>query len=111
MLKITSKEKDLLIAIADYQILLIEQISFITGSGKREVQRKINNLHKKDLINFVSRKLRGKRGRSENITNPPPYSNSICMLYEWRDYKTNLFQELYRLHLPHIVPVVFGNSL
>lgn len=67
MLKITSKEKDLIIVIADYQILLIEQIALLTGLGKREVQRKINNLNKKNLINFVSRKPSGKRGRNENI--------------------------------------------
>ncbi len=67
MLKITSKEKDLIIVIADYQILLVEQIALITGLGKREVQRKINNLNKKGLINFVSRKPSGKKGRNENI--------------------------------------------
>ena len=55
MIKITSKEKDLLCNIADYQLLLIDQIVLINGLGKREVQRKINNLYKKDLINFQTK--------------------------------------------------------
>jgi len=68
MIKITSKEKDLLMIIADYQLLLIDQIVLITGLGKREVQRKINNLYKKDLIKFVSRKPNGQRGRTEFVS-------------------------------------------
>jgi len=67
MHKITSKEQDLLLIIAKYQQLLIEQISLITSLGKREIQRKINNLYKKNFINFESRKPDGKKGRSENI--------------------------------------------
>lgn len=67
MFNITIKEQELLIIIAEYQILLTEQISLITNLGRREVQRKINNLNKKDLINFVSRKPKGTKGRNENI--------------------------------------------
>ena len=69
MQKITSKEKELLFQISEYQLLSINQIMLITGTGKREVQRKIENLRNKDFITFLNMKATGKKGRSEFSSN------------------------------------------
>lgn len=68
MQKITSKEKELLFQISEYQLLSINQIMLLTDKGKREVQRKIENLRNKDFITFLNMKTTGKKGRSEFIS-------------------------------------------
>ena len=61
MKKITPKEKELLLQILEYGILSTNQIMLINGVGKREVQRKLENLRKKDLITFHNIKKEGRK--------------------------------------------------
>jgi len=68
MNKITSKEKELLFQISEYQLLSINQIMLLTGKGKREVQRKIENLRNKDFITFLNMKKSDIKGRTEYIS-------------------------------------------
>jgi len=68
MKKITPKEKELLLQILEYGILSTNQIMLINGVGKREVQRKLENLRKKDLITFHNIKKEGRKGRTEYVS-------------------------------------------
>ena len=67
MYKLTSKDRSLLLQIAEYRILLIDQIAMLNNIGKRAVQKKVNTIYKNGILNFSPRNFGINRGRPENI--------------------------------------------
>lgn len=65
--KLTPKDRSLLLEIAEYRILLIDQIVLLDNTGKRAVQKKVNTLYKNGIFNFSPRNFETNRGRPENI--------------------------------------------
>jgi len=65
--KLTPKDRSLLLEIAEYRILLIEQIALLDNTGKRAVQKRVNTLYKNGILNFSPRNFEINRGRPENI--------------------------------------------
>ena len=67
MKQLNQKDSSLLPAIAEYRILLIDQIALLNNSGKRIVQRKVSRLFNNGLINLSPRNYSTNFGRPENI--------------------------------------------
>lgn len=67
MSNITKKDKFLLLTIADYQVLKVDQLALLNDSGKGIVQRKIAKLFKNGFVNLFPRNSSVNFGRPENI--------------------------------------------
>ncbi len=67
MEKVTRKEAELLRLLADYRILLSEQIAILTGTGVRSAQKKISKLYRQGMITISARPLIGNQGRPEHL--------------------------------------------
>lgn len=67
MYTLTKKDNLLLLMIAEYCILQIDQIALLNKTGKRIVQRRIARLHKNGLLNLSPRNAQSNFGRPENI--------------------------------------------
>lgn len=67
MEKVTQKEAELLRLLADYRILLSDQIAILTGTGVRSAQKKISKLHHQGMITISARPLIGIQGRPEHL--------------------------------------------
>lgn len=67
MLKSSSKDYSLLLAIAEHRILLIQQIAAINNIGKRAARKKMSDLYSKGYINISPRNYGQGKGRPENI--------------------------------------------
>jgi hypothetical protein len=65
--KLTPKDRSLLLHIAKYRILLIDQIALLNNIGKRTVQKKVNALFTNGILNLSPRNYGINRGRPENI--------------------------------------------
>jgi hypothetical protein len=66
--KLTPKERSLLLQIAEYRVLLIDQIAMLNNLGKRSVQKKVNTLYKNGILKLSPRNFQIHRGRPENIS-------------------------------------------
>ena len=64
---ITKKDQILLLTIAEYKNLKIDQIALLNRSGKGIVQRKVSRLFKNGLVNLSPRNYSTNNGRPENI--------------------------------------------
>jgi len=70
---VTTKDKELLKTIAEYRVLLIDQIAILNGTGRRAAQKKISELYKKGIICLSPRNFGQGRGRPENICSLKEY--------------------------------------
>ena len=67
MTTITKKDKLLLLKIADYQVLKIDQLALLNDSGKGIVQRKVSKFYKNGFVNLSPRNNSSNYGRPEHI--------------------------------------------
>ncbi|MBL1214704.1 MAG: hypothetical protein HND52_15205 [Ignavibacteriae bacterium] len=66
--KISKKDLNLLLQLADYLVLLNEQIAQLSGTGIRAVQKRINELNQKGFIHIRTRSYKSEKGRSRFIS-------------------------------------------
>jgi len=67
MLSITPKEQELLKLLAEYQLLLTNQIAILGGTGLRAAQKRMLILDQKEMVNIYHRPLNGNQGRPDKI--------------------------------------------
>jgi biotin operon repressor len=66
--KISKKDLKLLLQLADYLVLLNEQIAQLSGTGIRAVQKRINELNQKGFIHIRTQIYKAEKGRSKYIS-------------------------------------------
>ena len=66
-IRISSKDIDVFMTVAEYRVLTVEQISLLLGRNQKSIYRRLNELEKHNLLLMLDREAGHGRGRPENL--------------------------------------------